>query len=60
FEQNYEVNAIVYDGDFVKALKDDFLMDSGNSILLTYEEHQKRPLSDRLKEGIAKIFSPVL
>jgi cardiolipin synthase len=60
FEHNYEVNAIVYDTEFIKKLKLDFLTDSSESKLLTYKEHQKRPWSDRLKEGFAKVFSPVL
>ena len=60
FEQNYEVNALVYNVDFTKELKQDFLKDSGDSIQLTYENHSKRPWSDKLKEGAAKIFSPVL
>lgn len=60
FEQNYEVNAIVYDAEFVKALKADFLTDSGRSNQLKFETHLKRPWLDKLKEGVAKIFSPVL
>ena len=60
FEQNYEVNAIIYDAPFTKLLKDDFLKDSNISRLLTYEEHMKRPWGDKLKEGLGKVFSPVL
>ena len=60
FEQNYEVNAIIYDKLFAKLLKDDFLKDSNKSRLLTYEEHLKRPWGDKLKEGFAKVFSPLL
>lgn len=60
FEQNYEVNAVVYNDEFTKELRFDFLRDSDKSHLLTLEEHQKRPWLDRLKEGFAKIFSPVL
>lgn len=60
FEQNYEVNAIVYDSKFTKELKEDFLSDSRKSNQLTYEVHQKRPWLDKLKEGVAKVFSPVL
>ncbi|VAW14163.1 Cardiolipin synthetase [hydrothermal vent metagenome] len=60
FEQNYEVNTIVYDADFVKELKEDFLIDCENSHELTYSTHKKRPWLDKLKEGIAKIFSPIL
>lgn len=60
FEQNYEVNAIIYDATFAKYLKDDFLRDSNISRLLSYEEHLKRPWGDKLKEGFGKVFSPLL
>lgn len=60
FEQNYEVNAVIYDRQFVNELKLDFLKDSGKSHLLTYDAHQERPWSARLKEGFAKVFSPLL
>lgn len=60
FEQNYEVNAVIYDVEFAKLLKDDFLSDSNISRLQSYEEHLKRPWCDKLKEGFGKVFSPVL
>ncbi|SDE44880.1 cardiolipin synthase [Pricia antarctica] len=60
FEQNYEVNAIIYDPKVVTALKEDFLQDSQGSRQLTYQEHQKRSWPDKLKEGFAKVFSPIL
>src|SRR5680860_468785 len=60
FEQNYETNTIIYDPKVVMALKEDFLQDSQGSHRLTYQEHQKRPWPDRLKEGFAKVFTPVL
>jgi len=60
FEQNYEVNAILYDKELTKKLGKDFLMDCDRSNQLTFERHMKRPWLDRLKEGFAKIFSPVL
>ncbi|MFD0798723.1 cardiolipin synthase [Maribacter chungangensis] len=60
FDQNYEVNAIVYDKAFAKLLKDDFLQDSEICSVLTYAEYLKRPWPDKLKEGFGKVFSPVL
>lgn len=60
FEQNYEVNAIVYDEPFANVLKHDFLKDSNVSRMLSYHEYLERPWSDKLKEGFGKIFSPVL
>ncbi|MRI00743.1 cardiolipin synthase [Kriegella sp. EG-1] len=60
FEQNYEVNAIIYDDNFAKLLKDDFLKESNISRLLSYEEHLNRPFGQKLKEGFGKVFSPLL
>ena len=60
FEQNYEVNAIVYDKDFAEVLKQDFLKDAHISRLLSYHEFLERPWSEKLKEGFGKLFSPLL
>lgn len=60
FEQNYEVNAIIYDDSFAKLLKDDFLRDSNISRILSYQEHMQRPWVEKLKEGFGKVFSPLL
>ncbi|MCW5515757.1 cardiolipin synthase [Muriicola sp. Z0-33] len=60
FEQNYEVNAIIYDQHFATLLKKDFLEDSRISRVLDYETHVQRSWGERLKEGFGKVFSPVL
>lgn len=60
FEHNYEVNAVIHDPHFVVALRKDFLNDCATSKELTYDEHEKRPWSHRVKEGFAKVFSPLL
>ncbi|MFS4416449.1 cardiolipin synthase [Maribacter sp. 2307ULW6-5] len=60
FEQNYEVNVLVYEREFTQQLKNDFLKDCEKSEQLDYQAYLKRPKPDRLKEGLAKIFSPVL
>ncbi|MDF0707449.1 cardiolipin synthase [Muricauda sp. 334s03] len=60
FEQNYEVNVLVYEREFSEKLRDDFLEDCKKSIQVDYQEYLKRPKMDRLKEGMAKVFSPVL
>ncbi|MEA1785196.1 cardiolipin synthase [Arenibacter sp. GZD96] len=60
FEQNYEVNAVMYDADFAKKLKTDFLLDCEKSKRITYAEFLKRSFWSKLKEGTAKIFSPIL
>lgn len=60
FEQNYEVNAIVYNENFAQLLKEDFLKDANISSMLSYQEYLERPWSEKLKEGFGKVFSPLL
>jgi cardiolipin synthase len=60
FEQNYEVNAIVYDPKTAQLLKKEFLSEIEQSIPLDYETFKNRPYLDKIKEGFAKIFSPLL
>lgn len=60
FEQNYEVNAIVYDKGFAQILKADFLKDANISRMLSYHEHLERSWIEKLKEGFGKVFSPIL
>ncbi|TYP74241.1 cardiolipin synthase [Aquimarina intermedia] len=60
FEQNYEVNALIYDDDFAISLKDDFLRDCKKSAIIDYSEFEKRSNKEKMLEGIAKMFSPVL
>ncbi|CAM4268268.1 cardiolipin synthase [Zobellia nedashkovskayae] len=60
FEQNYEVNILAYDKELTEQLKHDFLKDCKISQQMDYHEFKKRPKLDRLKEGFAKVFSPVL
>ena len=60
FEHNYEVNAIVYDKDFTEILKEDFITDCRKCEELRYEQHMKRPWLNRLMEGIARVFTPLL
>lgn len=60
FEQNYEVNAILYDKDIALFLKEDFLKDANVSTMLGYREYLERPWQDKLKEGFGKVFSPLL
>ena len=60
FEQNFEVNALIYDRDVAKKLKEIILEDCEKSIKLDLHNYLERSWKDRMKEGIAKIFSPIL
>jgi len=60
FEQNFEVNVLIYEKECTQKLKQDFLKRCEKSTQISYDEYLKRPKIERLKEGLAKIFSPVL
>jgi len=60
FDQNFEVNAIIYDEKISVKLKEFFLEDLTYCEKLNLETYNKRPIARRIAEGIARIFSPIL
>ena len=60
FEHNYEVNALLYDSDKAKLLREIFLRDCKKSTELKQDTYTRRPATDKLIEGLARIFAPVL
>lgn len=60
FDQNFEVNALIYDETVATKLKESFMEDLSYCELLSLEEYSKRSISRRIAEGIARIFSPIL
>ncbi|WP_297761294.1 cardiolipin synthase [uncultured Muriicola sp.] len=60
FEHNYEVNALVYDRDTAKILRKNFLRDCKKSTELRLDSYSQRPTIDKLIEGTARVFTPVL
>ncbi|SIR21348.1 cardiolipin synthase [Maribacter ulvicola] len=59
FEQNYEVNAIMYHKKMAKLLKEDFLNDCKISNELCYNDYIKRSWGKKLKEGVGRVLSPL-
>ena len=60
FNQDFEVNALMYDEQLTLQLKKDFLEDVTNSKELVLAEWMERPFLLRVQESIARIFSPLL
>tara|TARA_R110002049_G_scaffold242357_1_gene416165 strand:- start:7894 stop:9330 length:1437 start_codon:yes stop_codon:yes gene_type:complete len=60
FEHNYELNTLIYDKAIAQDLANDFLKTTKTATTLNYEAFKKRSLKDKLLEGLAKIFSPLL
>ena len=57
---NFELNMEVYDPEFTQLLEKDFLDTVAVSREVTQAEMDARPLPARLRDGVAKLFSPYL
>lgn len=60
FEQDFEINAFMYDGHLAVQQREIFLKDQKDAELIDPLEWDKRPLTDKAKESVARVFSPVL
>ena len=60
FQLNFEVNAFIYDRDLCIEVKEEFMKDLGDSQQVDKYDYRKRKLPHRIKESLARIFSPVL
>ncbi|MGQ1908856.1 cardiolipin synthase [Marinifilum sp. RC60d5] len=60
FEQNFEVNALVYDEEITMQLRERFLQDLTLSEEIKLEQWRQRNKLQKLKESIARLFTPLL
>ncbi len=60
FEQNFEVNALIYDKTTTDLLQTAFQNDLKNSEEIVFDEFKNRPPSHKFAESLAKIFTPLL
>lgn len=60
FMLNFEVNAFIYDKKVIERMTDDFYNDLKCSKELTLENFNKRGFSRKVKESVARLFSPIL
>jgi cardiolipin synthase len=60
FDQNFEVNALVYNKDVALKLKEIFIEDLKHCDKVILEEYLAKPFVNHLAQGIARIFSPLL
>lgn len=60
FEQDFEINAFMYDERLAVQQRDIFLEDQKDADQIDPLEWNHRPLSDKAKESLARIFSQVL
>ena len=60
FEQNFEINAFIFDEKIAAEMKLTFLNDLDDSILIQYDQWNQRPLKQKMQESFARLFSPLL
>ena len=60
YTQNFEANVFIYEEDTAQKLKAFFMNDLEMCEELTLEEWNKRKKRQRLKESVARLFSPML
>lgn len=60
FEHNFETNALLYDQESTQIIQNHFDRICENCDRLDYETFKGRPVWQRLLEGVAKFFSPLL
>ncbi len=60
FEQNFEVNAFIFDAETAIEVRDIYLNDLKDSRMIVLKEWKKRPRWQKAKESFARLFSPLL
>ncbi|MDR3584909.1 MAG: cardiolipin synthase [Desulfosporosinus sp.] len=60
FSLDFEISAFIYNYKFAQRLEQDFYRDLADSKEIVLAEYKKRPLSNRIKESAARLFSPLL
>ena len=60
FEQNFEINAFIYDPETTKTMKRIFMADQQQSTRIIPSEWKRRPLWNRFWESLVRLLSPLL
>lgn len=60
FDQNYEINAMIYNTDFAQELAVQFEKDLVHCVPLQLSRWQQRPMRKRLLESSARLLAPIL
>lgn len=60
FMLNFEINAFIYDKDVIKIVTEDFFEDIKNSEELKRDDYDGRNLAKKVRESVARLFSPIL
>lgn len=59
FFSNFELNAVMFDSKVIERLESDFQMDLQECMEVKMPEFERRPRSEKRKEAIARLLSPL-
>jgi cardiolipin synthase len=60
FKLNFEINALIYDRTIASQLQKSFIEDSQDSSEITLKKYKERSITIKCKEGLSRLFSPIL
>ena len=60
FDQNFEVNALIYDKSIAKQLMNQFMEDKKHCVPLHLSRWQQRPIRRKLAESASRLLAPLL
>ncbi len=60
FDQNYEINAMIYSTTFAMQLEKQFLKDVEQCVPLQLNRWEQRPVRTKLLESVARLLAPLL
>ena len=60
FHHNFEVNGIIYDSGVADRLQEDFARDLEDCVEVDFQAFTERPITQKAKESMARIMSPLL
>lgn len=60
FMLNFEINAFIYDKNVIQTMTEDFFEDIKNSEQINIDEFESRNIIKKVKESVARLFSPIL
>lgn len=59
FSQNFEINALLYNSEDINKLKENFLKEISEAVLIDFDWIENRGWFKRFGESIARLFSPI-
>nr|WP_321228289.1 cardiolipin synthase [uncultured Psychroserpens sp.] len=60
FNINFEINALIYDSEESKILKNQFKKDISDCEIIDFERWKSRPKINKLKESFSRLWAPLL